>query len=97
MSSWPTLKATSSASSNGPVSGRRRSRRGDQEGGLDRAAPRGRTDRRERNRRSDEYQLEIVRMLLAAGVTLADVDRNGVTVVDRINSQALRNVLAAGL
>ena len=35
--------------------------------------------------------------VVAAGVTLADVDRNGVTVADRINSQALRNVLAAGL
>ena len=35
-------------------------------------------------------------MLLAAGTTLADVDRNGVTVADRINSQVLRNALAAG-
>ena len=43
-----------------------------------------------------DYQLEIVRMLLAAGATLADVDRNGVTVADRINSQVLRNALAAG-
>jgi ankyrin repeat protein len=43
-----------------------------------------------------DYQLEIVRMLLAAGATLADTDRNGVTVADRINSQALRNALAAG-
>ena len=42
-----------------------------------------------------EYQLEIVRMLLAAGATLADVDRNGVTVADRINSRALHNALAA--
>ena len=43
-----------------------------------------------------DYQLEIVRMLLAAGATLADVDRNGVTVANRVNSQALRNALAAG-
>jgi hypothetical protein len=43
-----------------------------------------------------DYQLEIVRMLLAAGATLADVDRNGVSVADRINSQVLRNALAAG-
>jgi len=42
-----------------------------------------------------EFQLEIVRMLLAAGATLADVDRNGVAVADRIQSQALRNALAA--
>ena len=32
----------------------------------------------------------------AAGATLADVDRNGVTVAERINSQVLRNALAAG-
>jgi len=43
-----------------------------------------------------DLQLEIVRMLLTAGATLADTDRNGVTVADRINSQALRNALAAG-
>jgi ankyrin repeat protein len=43
-----------------------------------------------------ELQLEIVRMLLAAGATLADTDRNGVTVADRIQSQALRDALAAG-
>jgi hypothetical protein len=43
-----------------------------------------------------DYQLEIVRMLLAAGATLTDVDRDGVTVADRINNQALRNALAAG-
>ena len=42
-----------------------------------------------------EFQLEIVRMLLAAGATLADVDRNGVAAADRIQSQALRNALAA--
>jgi hypothetical protein len=35
-------------------------------------------------------------MLLAAGATMADVDRNGVAVVDRIQSQALRKALAAG-
>jgi len=35
-------------------------------------------------------------MLLAAGATLADVDRNGAAVADRIQSQALRNELAAG-
>ena len=43
-----------------------------------------------------ELQLEIVRMLLADGATLADVDRNGVAVADRIQSQALRDALAAG-
>jgi ankyrin repeat protein len=43
-----------------------------------------------------DLQLEIVRMLLAAGATLADVDRNGSTVADRIQSQALRDALAAG-
>jgi ankyrin repeat protein len=43
-----------------------------------------------------ELQLEIVRMLLAAGATLADADRNGVAVADRIQSQALREALAAG-
>ena len=42
-----------------------------------------------------DYQLEIVRLLLAAGATLADVDRNGIPVADRIQSQALRNALAA--
>jgi ankyrin repeat protein len=42
-----------------------------------------------------ELQLEIVRMLLAAGATVADVDRNGVTVADRIQSPALRSALAA--
>ena len=42
-----------------------------------------------------ELQLEIVRMLLAAGATLADEDRNGVAVADRIRSQALREALAA--
>jgi ankyrin repeat protein len=43
-----------------------------------------------------ELQLEIVRMLLAAGATMTDVDRNGVAVVDRIHSQTLRKALAAG-
>jgi hypothetical protein len=43
-----------------------------------------------------DLQLEIVRMLLAAGATMADVDRNGVAVADRIQSQALRDALAAG-
>jgi hypothetical protein len=35
-------------------------------------------------------------MLLAAGATMADTDRNGVAVADRIQSQALRNALAGG-
>jgi hypothetical protein len=35
-------------------------------------------------------------LLLAAGATLADVDRNGVAVADRIQSRALRDALAAG-
>jgi ankyrin repeat protein len=43
-----------------------------------------------------ELQIEIVRMLLAAGANMTDVDRNGVAVVDRIQSQALRKALAAG-
>ena len=43
-----------------------------------------------------DLQLEIIRLLLAAGATLADVDRNGVTVIDRIQSQALRSAVAAG-
>ena len=43
-----------------------------------------------------DLQLEIIRMLLAAGATLADTDRNGITVAGRINSQALRDALAAG-
>jgi ankyrin repeat protein len=41
-------------------------------------------------------QLEIVRMLLAAGATMTDVDRQGNAVVDRIQSQTLRKALAAG-
>jgi len=45
---------------------------------------------------ASDYQLEIVRLLLAAGATLTDVDRNGETVADRIQSQALRQALAAG-
>jgi len=43
-----------------------------------------------------ELQLEIVRMLLAAGATLTDRDGNGVAVVDRIRSRTLRKALAAG-
>jgi ankyrin repeat protein len=43
-----------------------------------------------------DCQLEIVRLLLAAGATMADVDRNGIPVADRIQSQALRQALAAG-
>ena len=43
-----------------------------------------------------DLQLEIIRLLLAAGATLADVDANGVAVADRIQSQALRDALAAG-
>ena len=43
-----------------------------------------------------DLQIEIVQLLLAAGATLADTDRNGVAVADRIQSQALRNALAGG-
>jgi ankyrin repeat protein len=43
-----------------------------------------------------DLQLEIVRVLLAAGATLADTDRHGVTAADRIQSRALRQALAAG-
>ena len=42
-----------------------------------------------------ELQLEIVRMLLAAGATMADVDHHGVAVADRIQSPALRSALTA--
>ena len=42
-----------------------------------------------------ELQVEIVRMLLAAGATLTDTDRKGVAVADRIQSPALRSALAA--
>ena len=45
---------------------------------------------------ASDLQLEIVRLLLAAGATLADEDRYGVAVADRIQSQALRDALAAG-
>jgi ankyrin repeat protein len=43
-----------------------------------------------------DLQLEIARLLLAVGATLTDVDRNGVAVADRIQSQALRTALASG-
>jgi ankyrin repeat protein len=43
-----------------------------------------------------DLQLEIIRLLLAAGAALTDVDRNGVAVADRIQSPALREALAAG-
>ncbi|MBO3751203.1 ankyrin repeat domain-containing protein [Streptosporangiaceae bacterium NEAU-GS5] len=41
-----------------------------------------------------EKQLEIVRLLLAAGASMTDVDRNGVPVADRIKSRTLREALA---
>jgi hypothetical protein len=41
-----------------------------------------------------DLQIEIVQLLLAAGATMADTDRNGVAVADRIQSQALRDALA---
>jgi len=43
---------------------------------------------------SFDLQLEIVRLLLAAGATLTDVDGNGITAAGRIRSQALRDALA---
>jgi ankyrin repeat protein len=43
-----------------------------------------------------ELQIEIVRMLLAAGATVNDVDRDGIAVVDRIQSPKLRQALGAG-
>ena len=46
--------------------------------------------------KTDRLQIEIVRMLLAAGATMTDVDRNGVAVIDRVQSQTLRKALAAG-
>jgi ankyrin repeat protein len=45
---------------------------------------------------SGQLQIEIIRMLLAAGATMTDVDRNGVAVADRIRSRTLRAALAAG-
>jgi hypothetical protein len=45
---------------------------------------------------ADDLRLGIVRLLLAAGASLADADRSGVTVADRIKSQALRDAFAAG-
>jgi ankyrin repeat protein len=39
-----------------------------------------------------DLQIEIVRMLLAAGAAMTDVDNNGVAVVDRIQSSALRQL-----
>ena len=97
MSSWPTLTATSSASSNGPVSAGADPGTATRKAGSTAlhlaVAPTGASG----TAGAGDYQLEIVRMLLAVGVTLADVHRNGVTVADRINSQALRNMLAAGL
>ena len=46
--------------------------------------------------KTDRLQIEIVRMLIAAGATMTDVDRNGIAVIDRIQSQMLRKALAAG-
>jgi ankyrin repeat protein len=43
-----------------------------------------------------DLQLEIIRLLLAAGATLADADRNGITVTDRIQSHALRSAIDVG-
>jgi ankyrin repeat protein len=43
-----------------------------------------------------ELQIEIVRMLLAAGAAMSDVDAKGVAVRDRIQSQAVREALATG-
>ena len=45
---------------------------------------------------SGDLQLEIVRMLLAAGAAVTDADRNGVAVLDRIRNRALREALAPG-
>jgi ankyrin repeat protein len=42
-----------------------------------------------------DLQLEIIRLLLAAGATLADEDRNGTPAADRIQSPALRQALTA--
>src|SRR5690349_2132989 len=43
-----------------------------------------------------ELQVEIVRMLLAAGAALSDADGNGISVSDRIKSPTLRKALATG-
>lgn len=45
---------------------------------------------------ADELQIEIVRMLLAAGATMADLDNNGVAVIDRVKSRSLQEALDAG-
>jgi ankyrin repeat protein len=44
--------------------------------------------------KTGDLQLEIVRLLLAAGAAMTDVDGNGITVVDRIQSPALREAWA---
>jgi hypothetical protein len=44
-----------------------------------------------------DLQLEIIRLLLAAGATPADADRNGITVTDRIQSHALRSAIDVGI
>jgi ankyrin repeat protein len=46
---------------------------------------------------TDQLQLEVIRLLLAAGATMTDLDRNGATVADRIRSRTLRTALAAAL
>jgi hypothetical protein len=45
---------------------------------------------------TSELQIEIARMLLAAGAAMTDTDRHGVAVADRIRSRALTEALAAG-
>lgn len=45
---------------------------------------------------TEALQLDIVRMLLAAGATMTEVDAGGVTVQDRIRSRSLKDALAAG-
>jgi hypothetical protein len=79
-----------------PAVGRRRPARGDGKAGSTplhlAVAPTGASG----TAGASDLQLEIVRLLLAAGATLADEDRYGVAVADRIQSQALRTALAAG-
>jgi len=47
--------------------------------------------------KTGELQIEIVRMLLDAGAAMTDVDRNGLSVADRIQSQALKLALENSL
>lgn len=44
---------------------------------------------------SSQLQIEIIRILLASGAAMTDLDHNGIAVVDRVQSPTLRRMLAA--